>query len=35
VPVEKRLCWSAWFTVEDEVAVYCSDCDEREFCKPS
>jgi hypothetical protein len=23
--------WTARLTVDDEVAVYCPDCDEREF----
>ena len=28
---ENERGWTARFTVDDEVAVYCSDCNEREF----
>jgi hypothetical protein len=28
---ENELGWTARLTVDDEVAVYCPECDEREF----
>jgi hypothetical protein len=28
---ENERGWTARLTVDDEVAVYCPDCDEREF----
>jgi hypothetical protein len=31
---EDRRGWTARLTVDDEVAVYCPDCDQREFGEP-
>jgi hypothetical protein len=28
---ENELGWTAGLTVDDEVVVYCPECDEREF----
>jgi hypothetical protein len=28
---ENHRGWTARLTVDDDVAVYCPDCDEREF----
>jgi predicted RNA-binding Zn-ribbon protein involved in translation (DUF1610 family) len=28
---EDERGWTAWLTVDDEVAVYCPECGEREF----
>jgi hypothetical protein len=30
-PWEGQRGWTARLTVDDEVAVYCPECDEREF----
>jgi hypothetical protein len=30
-PHEDERGWTARFTVDDEVAVYCPECDRREF----
>jgi hypothetical protein len=31
VPRENERGWTARLTVDDEVVVYCPECDEREF----
>jgi hypothetical protein len=31
---ENERGWTARLTVDDEVAVYCPECDEREFGEP-